>query len=183
MLDKLAKLKNIPEMKYLLLGKLCIVMALMSIMMQAIFDLVPCFLCLVQRYCLFVLGAFFILVHVVRRMNKARIITLFFSYVPAGVGLAAACRQLWLEYLPAHLRPACMPNIEYFMKLYGTFEGGRRYLFSSGNGCGKVDYKILGFSLAHYGAVIFAAAIITITLLLFGREIKNNLKPKPAREI
>lgn len=175
-------LTRLNDLRYALMGKLCIIIAVLSMVLQGIFRLRPCSLCLIQRYSLFALGLCFIAVHFVRNYQKYRNAALASCYLPAVIGFLASVRQLWLQALPANMRPACVPDLDYLVKMFGTYEGARQFFFSSG-GCGKVDFKILGLSLAHYSALLFLALLVVITVFLFKKQMLEGFERKPPREI
>jgi disulfide bond formation protein DsbB len=138
------------------MGKLCLLVGLASIVLQALFELTPCTLCLIQRYAFILVGLILIATYIFQK--RCRLAGLALALIPSLLGLFASGRQIMLEYLPPSQRPACVPNLEYLVKVFGAYEGARRFLYSSG-GCGKVDFTILGISLAHYGFLMFAILV------------------------
>jgi len=128
--------------------------------LQFVVGLDPCPLCIIQRLLLFAAGVAFLIAaihHPAGRLGAG----LYGGVIAviAALGVAVAGRHVWLQHVPAELRPACGPALDHLLSAFGPIEGLRRVLRGSGE-CGEVDWTLLSFSIPEWtlaAFVVFAA--------------------------
>ena len=127
----------------------------------------PCPLCIFQRIFYFLVGA----IGLVAALHGARLggATAYCGiiFTLSVIGATIAGRQVWLQHLPADLVPECGPGLDFLMDMYPLGETIQKVLRGSGD-CAKVDWTLLGLSLAEWSALCFiglACAAIAIALL------------------
>jgi disulfide bond formation protein DsbB len=128
--------------------------------------LVPCPMCIVQRYAL--MG---VIVLCALGMNtRSPLRTLIMSWLvffTAGFGAFVAARQTWLQWYPPQ-------EVSCGRDFYGMVENLPLQrlvptIFKGGGDCTKVDWTFLGGSIANWSVVIFLA-IAALMLVLRWRD-------------
>lgn len=79
----------------------------------------------------------------------------------AGAGIAG--RQVWLQHLPADRVPECGPGLEFMLEMYAPFDVVKRVLRGTGD-CAKVDWTLLGFSMAEWSLACFIGLLLVCVL-------------------
>jgi protein dithiol:quinone oxidoreductase len=165
----LAFLQNLPQRSLSLVAIASAAMLAFGIYLQEVVGLVPCPMCIVQRYAL-------ILVFVVAALSAfaqrrgLRIAGLVGLDVAAGFGAFVAARQSWLQWYPPEV-------ISCGRDLYGMIENlpikrALPMIFAGSGDCTKVDWSFLGLSIANW-AFLFFTAVICVALLMMAQAIKT----------
>jgi len=142
----------------LALGTLALCGALLAgaLVMEHVFELIPCPLCLMQRIWFFMAG----LATVAGLLHNPRWgIYPLLTALAALVGGGFAIRQLWLQSLPADQVPACAPNINYMIDVFPASEVLLAMTRGTGD-CAAVDWSLLGISIAGWALLGFAAIVV-----------------------
>ena len=128
--------------------------------------LVPCPLCIFQRIAFTVAGVVFLVagLHAPRGASGQRVYALL-AFVATLVGVGIAGRHVWIQHLPPDQVPACGPGLDYLRELLPLSGVIRTVLTGSGE-CAKVDWTLLGLSLAEWGLVWFVLLALWALLLL-----------------
>lgn len=131
--------------------------------------LTPCPLCIFQRLAFLgvlipaVLGVLF-----GPKKRGAQILSLLLMLV-ADIGAAIAARQVWLQHLPEDRIPECGPGLDFLLEAYPLAEAIQTVLRGSGD-CAKVDWTLLGLSIAEWSLINFLAlGGIALVLVLLRR--------------
>ena len=119
-----------------------------SFYLQYLIHLEPCPLCIMQRACAFLFAIFCLIAMRLHTRKNARIFV-FLEVLAAAAGLFFACRQLWLQSLPADQVPACLPAFDILMK-YFPWHDILSALFWGTGSCAEVSWTFLGLSLAAW---------------------------------
>ena len=131
----------------------CVLLLGFGYYLQHVRGLEPCPLCLVQRGFFYAVIAVLALGAIHGRWKLAYgMLAALFS---AG-GLVTAGRQVWLQHLPPDKVPQCGPDIFFMMKNFPLGETLMKLIEGTGE-CAKVDWTFLGFSIAEWALVWFAA--------------------------
>ncbi|MCZ6711266.1 MAG: disulfide bond formation protein B [Gammaproteobacteria bacterium] len=133
-----------------------------ALIMEHVFDMAPCPLCLMQRIWLFVAGA---LTYASVLHNPRWGIYPLLSIVAAGIGGGFSIRQLYLQSLPADQVPACGPDLAYMLDAFPLSQ--ILVAMTRGTGtCAEVGWSFLGLTLPGWALlgfiVIIAAAILQL---------------------
>jgi protein dithiol:quinone oxidoreductase len=128
--------------------------------------LVPCPMCIVQRYAL--MGV--IVLCALGMSARSPLRTLIMSWLvffTAGFGAFVAARQTWLQWYPPQ-------EVSCGRDFYGMVENLPLQrlvptIFKGGGDCTKVDWTFLGGSIANWSFVIFLA-IAALMLVLRWRD-------------
>lgn len=136
----------------------------MGYALQYVVKLLPCPLCLMQRWCMMgvLIVSLFILLKDTRRRRYFQV-----GFVVAGLFFAG--RQVWLQSLPPEMVPACMPGLDILMTYFSWADVAKALIWGGGD-CAKVTYRILGLSLAAWSLIYF----ISVALALLFTYRKNK---------
>jgi protein dithiol:quinone oxidoreductase len=169
----LSKLIQHPQRSLGLVAVASAAMLAFGIYLQEVVGLVPCPMCIVQRYALILvfvvaaIGAF-------AQRRALRITGLLGLIVAAGFGAFVAARQSWLQWYPPEI-------VSCGRDFYGMIENlpikrALPMIFAGSGDCTKVDWSFLGLSIANW-AFLFFAAVICMALLLLTQAIKATGRP------
>ena len=126
-----------------------------ALVMEHIFAMVPCPLCLMQRIWFFAAGlfAFIGLMH-----NPRWGIYPLLSIGSALVGGGFSIRQLYLQSLPADKVPACGPDITYMIDAFPLKDLLAAMTRGTGD-CAAVTWEFLGLSIPGWALVGFLVIV------------------------
>ncbi len=131
--------------------------------LQNVVGLVPCPMCIVQRYCLIIAAVFCVLAALSDKPVAWRVWGLL-AVLVAGFGAFTAARQSWLQWYPPEVA-TCGRD------LYGMIESFPLQrvipmIFRGSGDCSAVDWTFLGGSLANWSFVFFVAGIVVVLATL-----------------
>jgi disulfide bond formation protein DsbB len=140
-----------------------VAMLAFGLYLQLVVGLVPCPMCIVQRYALILV----VLVAALAALFPARGAHLAgtgLMLLAAGFGAFVAARQSWLQWFPPEVS-SCGRDF------YGMIENFplRRaipMIFKGSGDCTKIDWTFLGGSLANWSFIAFTAVIVVALTLL-----------------
>ena len=133
-----------------------------ALIMEHVFGMAPCPLCLMQRIWFFVAGAFAFasLLH-----NPRWGIYPLCSIVAAMVGGGFSIRQLYLQSLPADQVPACGPDMTYMLEAFPLTDVLIAMTRGTGD-CAEVAWSFLGLSIPGWALVGFIVLAVMAALQL-----------------
>ena len=146
------------------LALICVGMLAFGVYLQQVVGLEPCPMCIVQRYCDFLLLFFALLGAVVAK----RAVLLFSGLMVllwSAAGAFVAARQSWLQWHPPEV-------VSCGRDFYGMIENfplqrALPMIFKGSGDCSKVDWTFLGGSIANWSFLWFCfAAVLSFLLLL-----------------
>ena len=146
------------------LALICVGMLAFGVYLQQVVGLEPCPMCIVQRYCDFLLLFFALLGAVVAK----RAVLLFSGLMVllwSAAGAFVAARQSWLQWHPPEV-------VSCGRDFYGMIENfplqrALPMIFKGSGDCTKVDWTFLGGSIANWSFLWFCfAAVLSLLLLL-----------------
>jgi len=118
----------------------------------------PCPLCLMQRFCAFLLGFFCLVGLGLRSLHRARLVAIV-QIVFASLGLFFASRQLWLQSLPLDQTPACMPGLDALIHYFPLSVVLKTFFWGSSE-CSDVTWRWLGLAMPGWAAIYFGLMVI-----------------------
>ncbi len=141
---------------------LCGVLLSGALVMEHLFAMAPCPLCLMQRIWFFGVGLF----AAIGLLHDPR----WGIYPLLGLGSALtgagfAVRQLYLQSLPADQVPACGPGIDYMIEALPMSEVLAAMTRGTGD-CAEVGWTFLGISLPGWSLLGFIALAVLAVLQL-----------------
>ncbi|MEZ5641511.1 MAG: disulfide bond formation protein B [Burkholderiaceae bacterium] len=131
--------------------------------LQMVLNLNPCPMCIVQRYCLILVGVFSALAAFSGKPWGWRLWGLL-GLGTAGFGAFTAARQSWLQWYPPEM-PTCGRD------LYGMIESfplqrAIPMIFKGSGDCTAIDWTFLGGTIANWSFVWFVIFGLTILAVL-----------------
>ena len=121
-------------------------------------DLVPCHLCVFQRFTLAALGAGFLVAALVARPGRRSIAGETLIALGGIATLATAGRHVWIQQQPEGSVPACGADLAFMMDVFPLTEVILK-VFRAGGECAKVDWSFLGLSMPAW--VLLLAVLLT----------------------
>jgi disulfide bond formation protein DsbB len=149
---------------FALLSVVCLGLLAFGLYLQHAVGLVPCPMCIVQRYAL-VLIALIAGLTATSSKKGIHISSAVLLLVTAGFGAYVAARQSWLQWYPPEV-VSCGRN---FYGMIETFPLQRviPMIFKGGGDCSKVDWTFLGGSIANWSFLCFSGiAVLALALIL-----------------
>ena len=159
-----------PRRVFALLSLACIGMLSFGMYLQHVVGLVPCPMCIVQRYALFLIAIIAALTSVSDKKSW-QLVGSILLLSTACFGAFVAARQTWLQWYP----PEVMSCGRDFYGMIETFPLQRALpmIFKGGGDCTNVDWTFLGGSIANWSLVSFFA-ISVLALALIWHQIKRR---------
>lgn len=127
--------------------------------------LVPCALCMTQRFFYVVAGlsALIAAIHNPARLGRCVYTGLIVTASALGAGVAG--RQVWLQHLPEDQVPACGPSLEYILDTLPVSEAFTTLMMGDGN-CAEVVWTFAGLSMPTWSLIWFVivgcSALLTL---------------------
>jgi disulfide bond formation protein DsbB len=143
----------VPSTKQANLLMLLSIIGLMSfgLYLQHFEHLVPCPLCITQRFFYCLIGFFSLLPLIHQRGYK---VYALLAAISALAGAATAGRQVWLQHLPPEQVPACGPSLQYMLETFPLSDTIRTMITGDGN-CAEVVWSFLGLSMGEWSLAWF----------------------------
>jgi len=144
----------------------CVTLIAVSLYMQFIMELRPCYLCVTQRFFIVLIGFFSLLAFIHNTCYK------IYGALTTGSALIGgyfASKQLWLQSLSADEIPSCGPPVEYLFNAFNLSEALKMLVQGDGN-CATVQWTFLGLSIPGWTLVSF----IALTLLGVSQIIRKK---------
>jgi len=146
------------------LAFLCVSMLAFGMYLQHVVGLVPCPMCIVQRYCDF-LVLFFAVLGAATAKRTLQLASFVLLLISSCAGAFVAARQSFLQWYP----PEVVSCGRDFYGMIENFPMNRALpmIFKGSGDCSKVDWTFLGGSIANWSFVWFSfAAVVALALLL-----------------
>jgi disulfide bond formation protein DsbB len=146
----------------------CVSLLIFGLYLQHVVGLVPCPMCIVQRYAL-VLVALLALLARFSAKKTAHLFSAALLLLTCSFGAFVAARQSWLQWYP----PEVVSCGRDFYGMIETFPLQRLIpmLFKGGGDCTKVDWTFLGGSIANWSFLCFSGMAVMFAAMLW-RQIK-----------
>lgn len=117
-----------------------------SFLLQWVFGLEPCSLCMIDRVLVILLTGVFGLALLHQPKKKGEQIYRLIGGFLATFGILITLRHLWILHLPASEIPDCIPNFDYLLKILPLHEALAMAVKGS-HECAKPQSSFLGLSL------------------------------------
>ncbi len=143
-----------------------------TLFMQYGMKLEPCPLCIVQRLVLFLLGIVFLIACFHRPQNTGKKIYCFFIALISIFGVVIAGRHTWLQNNPTLQIESCGASLSYMLKTIPLTDT-IRLLLQGTSECNKVEWRLLGLSLAEWSLLNFVW-LSGLSIYYFATQIKKG---------
>ena len=142
---------------------LCVVAS--SYFIEHILHVLPCPMCLAQRYIYITLAACYLMYCWIDFRQPRRYLFYIPSLVLSLLGVAIAGRQSWLQLFPPE-NMMCFNLSARWIAKHSYLEAIAKIFQGSAN-CAIIDFKILGISLAGYSLLLFSCLFLFILSISF----------------
>lgn len=123
----------------------------------------PCPLCLMQRFCIFlILFTCFLGIFTQKEKSQKRLIR--FQLIAGLGGLYFAGRQIWLQMQGTEALGACLPGFDVLIHYFPWPDIIKAFLMGAAD-CGEVTWQWLGLSMAAWSALYFVCALVSLIVL------------------
>ena len=159
-----------PRRVWLLIALVCVGLLSFGMYLQHVVGLVPCPMCIVQRYVMVLMGLVALLGSVLSGRKAALTVGAVLVLLAVG-GAYVAARQTWLQWYP----PEVVSCGRDFYGMIETFPLQRAIpmIFKGGGDCTKVDWTFLGGSIANWSFMAF----VGLGLLALATVVRVLQKP------
>ncbi len=132
--------------------------------LQHVVGLVPCPMCIVQRYALVLVLCLSVLAALLSKGLAGRLLGVLAVLLALG-GAFTAARQSWLQWYPPEIL-ACGRD---FFGMIESFPLQRAIpmIFKGSGDCTAVDWTWLGLSIANWSFLNFCALVVVLLWLVF----------------
>lgn len=133
---------------------LCVLVLVTAVYLQYKVGIVPCPLCIIQRFIITLLGLLFLMgaLFNFEAVTHCFLHTLTFLFAVAGAVVAS--RQLWLEHFPSDQLISCQAAIaQYSTSIY--FHKIIELFFQGTSNCGSGTWRFLNLSIPGWTLIIF----------------------------
>jgi protein dithiol:quinone oxidoreductase len=122
-------------------------------------DLVPCHLCIFQRFTLAALGLAFLVAALFSRPGRRGAVYAALIAIAGLATVATAGRHVWIQMQPAGSVPACGADLAFMMDVFPLTDVILK-VFRAGGECATIDWSFLGLSMPAW--VLIVAAALTV---------------------
>ena len=145
---------------------LILVLVRSALVIQNIYHLEPCPLCILQRVCYFGIGLWFLIFALLpQRVLLCRIHGVL-QALTAGAGLFFSSKQVLLQMAHEKVASSCGPGLEYMLHNMSLPSVVQSILTGTGD-CSLVDWRFLGLSMAGWSALCFIFFLIWALIWIF----------------
>lgn len=132
----------------------CLGLIVLALILQHVEGIEPCPLCILQRYAFVLCGLLALLGGLHNSQGFMRRLYAFATFASSIAGGGVSIRQIWLQHNPP-VSTVCGPDLQY---LIGHFPLSHALpmLFQGAGDCSKVDWTLLGLSIAEWALLGFA---------------------------
>ena len=156
-----------------ILVALCSAFAIAAAMvMQYVFDMEPCPLCISQRIFIILIGFAATFGAFLSQYKTGIRIAGGIGVLFALIGGSISARHVWLQSLPEDEVPICGPGLAYMFETRPMFDA-LSLLFSGDGHCAEVSFRFLGLSIPAWTLVLFMALASALAWLIW-RSFKHG---------
>ena len=133
---------------------LCVALLGGALYIQHVAHLVPCVLCVIQRFIVLILAFLFLIGLMFHRKLWLKIHA-YVLFCISFVGGLFAARQVWLQYFSSDPNVNCAPSLSFMLQHLPLGETIKRALESNGD-CGQIDWTFMYLSIPVWTLIFFA---------------------------
>lgn len=158
---------NAPRRVLLLVSAACVALLAFGLYLQHVVGLVPCPMCIVQRYALVLIA----LCAALTRASDRKGLHMTGSVIMAILALAGAyvaARQSFLQWYPPEVA-SCGRDLYGMIETF-PLQRAIPMIFKGGGDCSQVDWTFLGGSIANWSFLWFCAMTLIGALMVWRRS-------------
>lgn len=138
--------------------------------LQHAVGLQPCPMCILQRYAFAAVALVSLVAALHARAGLGHRLYAGLTGVLAIVGGGVALRQTLLQRFPPDESQSCLPaDLDYLLETFPLAQALPK-IFSGTGDCAKVDWRLLGLSIAEWSLICFLALLIASVWVIRARQ-------------
>jgi disulfide bond formation protein DsbB len=142
----------------------CFILIVSALIMQHVFELEPCPLCIFQRLSFIAAGALFLLGALFNPVSTGRKVLLSgLNLTAIAIGIGLALRHIWLQNLPPSEVPSCGPGLDYMIDVLPFTSVISQVLSGSGE-CAEISWTFLGLSIPWWTLFAYLGLAVLVVL-------------------
>jgi disulfide bond formation protein DsbB len=145
----------------------------LALVIQTLYKLEPCPLCITQRICFMCLGVFFLIAAFVKPASIFGKLLVLMQLIAALVGAFWAIRHWYLQSHKGEIVADCGVGIDYMFQNF-PLKKAFMLVFKGTGDCAAIDWTFLGLSLPQLGLIAFITFAV-YAVCLFKINIKNSV--------
>lgn len=145
---------------------LILILVSAALLIQNLYHLMPCPLCILQRLCYFGLGLWFFIFAFLPQTFLWRRWQGVLLLMTSGVGLFLSLKQVSLQMANQKEAASCGPGLQYMLQNMPLPSAIQTILTGTGD-CSVVDWRFLGLSMAAWSALCFLFFIAWAMIWIF----------------
>lgn len=154
---------------YLLAFLMICGLLLSSLYLQFFSGFIPCALCTLQRFAFILLGIGFFLGLCFYRRSIVSFFVNIFILLSAGLGIALASRQIWIQRIPTAQNGECGAGLEYMLNTL-PFTEAMQKIFTGSAECSQRGWEFLHLNMPEWALVWFVIFFCTGLYLMVQRK-------------
>lgn len=139
---------------YFLIAGACLAMMIAALIMQHVFDMEPCPLCVTQRVFVILAGVVALIAGVHHCQGLGNRIYASCGAIMCIIGGGVSARHVWLQNLPEDQVPTCGPGLSYMFETLPMWEA-LSLLFAGDGNCAEEAWRFLGLTIPGWTLVCF----------------------------
>ncbi|GAB6874323.1 disulfide bond formation protein B [Halomonas shantousis] len=143
-----------------------------ALILQYVFALAPCPLCIFQRVAVLTAALVFAVGALHNPRRRGGIVYGVLALLAVLGGIIVAGRHVWLQSLPPEKVPSCGPGLDYMLEILPLWDVLARVLSGSGE-CAEVAGRLLGMTIPQWTLIGFAVLAL-VPLGLIASRLKRT---------
>ncbi len=144
----------------------CVAALFGAVLMDHMYLLSPCPLCMLQRIVFVGLAILFFAGVIFNFQSALRYVYAVLIFFMSALGFAIASWQFWLQYFAPPQHTSCSASLQRLIELYPVFDA-LKMIFAGSPECAKVDFTIFYISLAGWSVFIFGTFMILTLYIIY----------------
>ena len=140
--------------------------------MQHVFDMEPCPLCITQRVFVIAVGFSAFLAALLVKFTLIMRTFSSLGILLGVVGASVSARHIWIQNLPEDQVPDCGPGLAYMFETRPLFEA-LDLLFKGDGNCADIHFTLLGLSIPAW-TFLFFVFLITALIFVLHRSLREK---------
>lgn len=147
----------------------CVGLLIGSHIIESFFYVIPCQLCILQRFFYYLLAILFLIGAIHNPKHIGRYLYALHEITFSMLGALIAGRQIWIQHLPLEQVPECAPGLERLLTLHPLLEV-IKIVFKGTSECFKVHFTIFGTPLSNWSFISFTGFVCMGLFIIYGQK-------------
>jgi disulfide bond formation protein DsbB len=153
----------------------CVLFLAAAAYLQYRVGLVPCPLCIIQRFLITLLGIFFLMGGLFDFAAIARCCLHTLTFLLAVIGAVVASRQLWLEHFPADQLSSCQATFTQYGSALHLHDMVALFFRGTSN-CGSSGWRFLNLSMPMWTLLFFILSVAIALRQVYVNRLAHKQK-------